>query len=796
MMQIVYFSQKSQFLTDMEKLRGEKLYITPSPAKADSLRSKLVSISSQDVMTVAKFTSELMGVFWNEADRPLVKRKSELLLIFGIMKNKYLPHLGFEQFTQAYNLFSDMRSFSLNAEALAPVLEEQPSEIRDAVGLFWKLMELTGYLDEHGAYQRLAEILRSEEEQEKLKKTYIFWGFQHLNGQQIDLLKALSIRYSVIIPFPSSLRDNLKRSDWISWLVDHKVEEKFLPEIKREPKALWFPINSREIALSLQHHLESKTQIVLGVSKLSSQYLDLVPAGGVGFKIPHTLLMNELSELGQALQTELPEEAHLSDMNEWLKTKKKDYLRDEVHRKMPFKKLKVLQLFEETTRVIQELTDDDIPLDHFYLKLIQEVSALNQPRTSFVPLLKTEVELSLRDMSSLEDIDLDSKVIVCIDDRFDELQGLGQSYPENIQKVLSTLGPIKRNDLELLFKQWEFENLCSKASVTVLMPQEVLKHRLVWKKIFDSISLKKASLPESRVPRKLLDTLNGEKKGYLGSFSASRLQTYVDCPRKFYYSYVDKVTPSLSLEKDIDAALSGTIIHKLIEEYYKRKLQEEDLPKLVQEIFGKIIIERKLHLPKEVYLQRSLIFQHRSYNGINFLTGLENLAQEKIAWNIEDEFEITDEIKLNGKIDCWGVSAEHLFLLDFKSSKAAASTNIEIETMESLQLWVYALAAQKKLPDLAKKSIVMGYIVLDDPSESNLLMSDEVMYRKIKESKISRAKMLDKDFFDSLKNAQEKILLLAQDIKQDKLFIPKPRKPHVCVYCELSPVCLKGEVHV
>src|SRR5690606_32038262 len=123
----------------------------------------------------------------------------------------------------AYNLFSDLRSFTLNEDALTSVLEEQAKEVQEAVRLFWKLLELTGYLDEHGAYQKIAEALRSAEEIEELKKTYIFWGFQHLNGQQVDLLKALAIRHEVIIPFPLSLKDRLKKSDWLSWLKDART---------------------------------------------------------------------------------------------------------------------------------------------------------------------------------------------------------------------------------------------------------------------------------------------------------------------------------------------------------------------------------------------------------------------------------------------------------------------------------------------------------------------------------------------------------------------------------------------
>jgi hypothetical protein len=108
MLQIVYFSQKDQFLAEMGHISGHKVYVTPSPGKADGLRLLLGNGANADVVTIAKFTSHLVEEIWPQVQgRPQLKRKSELLLIFGILKKRYLPDLGFEQFIQAYNLFSD-----------------------------------------------------------------------------------------------------------------------------------------------------------------------------------------------------------------------------------------------------------------------------------------------------------------------------------------------------------------------------------------------------------------------------------------------------------------------------------------------------------------------------------------------------------------------------------------------------------------------------------------------------------------------------------------------------------------
>lgn len=795
MMQIVYFSRKSQFLTEMQGISGEKVYITPSPAKADGLRSLLTESSSTDVVTIAKFTSELVNHLWQGEERPEVKRKADLLLIFGILKNKYLPDLGFEQFTQAYNLFSDLRSFTLNEDALSTVMEEQSPEVGKAVELFWRLLEATGYLDEHGAYQAISESLRSSEEIEGLKKTYIFWGFQHLNGQQVDLLKALSIRYQVVIPFPLSLKEKLKKSDWISWLRDSKVTELDLPLIEQVPKAQWLKINSREIALNLKYIIKPQDQIVLGVSKLSPLHMDIIPSREVYYKIPHQLIAPELLELRSEIKDSLKGKSAFKDLEFFVNQKKQKIIFSLKKNDSSFKHLKALELYEDALKSIRELTDDEIHVDSFFLKLLNEVVVLNQPRSSYVPVASHELSIDLKDMSTLEDVKRDRRVILCVDDRFDEIQGLGQNYTEVIQKALSSLGPLKRSELELLFKQWEFNDLLSQADATVLMSESTLKHSLIWKRLFQDVSLEDRPSDFNHPERKISDQLKqNNNMSFKGSYSASKFQTFLDCPRKFYFSYVDKIFPRVSLKADLDSLLSGTISHKIIEVFHKTHASEDSLPEITKQVMKEYIQEEKIVLSPDRFLRHELVFNHRSLNGIQFLKKIDELMGQSVNWSIEEDFSLNEHYPLNGKIDCLGIHENTIFLLDFKSTKFGASSNSEVEELESLQLWAYALAASRKIANFEHKSIVLGYIALDNPAESNLLFSDKELYEKFKTAKITKQHNFKTPFPELFKNAQEKMLDVTIAIQNEKVFPAKPRKSDACNFCELNKVCIKSEI--
>lgn len=785
MMQIVYFSGKDQILREIEAREGKKEFICPSPGKADGLRMRLSANSSSDVITIAKFTSNLIKTLWQGEDLPAVKRKAELLLTFGILKNKHLPELGHEQFNQAYNLFSDLRSFTTNFDALSSVLEEQPEEIKKAVGLFWQILELTGYLDEHGAYQQITEKLRASEDQEDFHKTFIFWGFQHLNGQQVDLLKALSIRYHVIIPFPLSLKNKLKRSDWLSWLIDSKVEEVELESKEVSPRGKLITMNSREIALSLKDYLKPKDQIVLGVSKLGPLHINMIPSGEINFKVSHPLIESEILEISEAIKKFT---GTTSDFYDWIQEKKKN--------SKSLKFLRALVLYEEALNSIRELTDEEIVLDKFFLKLIQEVVGLNQPRTSYVPVSEREMTMELKDMSSLEELDRKRRVLLCIDERFEDIQSLGQNYTESIQKALASLGPLKRNELELLHKQWEFEDLFTHGDVRVFMGESTLKHSLIWKRLFSNITLEKESFHVAHPEKSLVDPFhNLPDKMFSGALSASKFQTYLDCPRKFYFSFVEKIFPDVQLAKDFDPRVSGTIIHEIIECFFKEGISLEGLRSLTKRIMEKYMIEKRLTLPQEVEDQRELIFYHRALNGISFLKKMENILQEKIEWKIEERFSLSTNYKLNGIIDCLGITKDYIFLLDFKSTASAASSNTDVTQYDAVQLWTYAKAAEVIVPDFQSKTVVLGYVVLDDSADSNLLTSDEELAKTIKDAKLCSVHKFKDEFSQKLKEASELLDKLSLSIHTDTVFRSKPRKSSACTYCELGKVCVKSELN-
>jgi hypothetical protein len=246
------------------------------------------------------------------------------------------------------------------------------------------------------------------------------------------------------------------------------------------------------------------------------------------------------------------------------------------------------------------------------------------------------------------------------------------------------------------------------------------------------------------------------------------------------------------LEKDFDPMTSGTIIHEIIEKYFKENLTDQDLPDLTTKVMQIYIKEKNLVLPKEVYLQRELIFNHRALNGIQFIRSLTELHSDKLEWKIEESFTLEENFKLNGRIDCMGVGEKYLFLLDFKSTEFSASSNAEVVSYDAVQLWAYAHASQSLVKDFDKKTVVLGYVVLDDPSKSTLLTDDEDLAKTVKE--LCKSHAFKDPFPQKFKEAKDKLAALALAIKAETNFLAVPRKNSTCTFCELNKVCVKSEI--
>ena len=63
--------------------------------------------------------------------------------------------------------------------------------------------------------------------------------------------------------------------------------------------------------------------------------------------------------------------------------------------------------------------------------------------------------------------------------------------------------------------------------------------------------------------------LDAYRKGGSKAISASAINTYLDCPLKFYFSVVEGIREEEEVSETIESDVFGSILHKVMEELYK-----------------------------------------------------------------------------------------------------------------------------------------------------------------------------------------------------------------------------------
>lgn len=100
-----------------------------------------------------------------------------------------------------------------------------------------------------------------------------------------------------------------------------------------------------------------------------------------------------------------------------------------------------------------------------------------------------------------------------------------------------------------------------------------------------NVSSSKTPPLEVKKNEEILQRLSAYRKGGLKAISASAINTYLDCPLKFYFTVVEGIQEEEEVSETIESNVFGSILHKVMEELYKPfcdKLVTADLLKMIR----------------------------------------------------------------------------------------------------------------------------------------------------------------------------------------------------------------------
>ncbi len=243
---------------------------------------------------------------------------------------------------------------------------------------------------------------------------------------------------------------------------------------------------------------------------------------------------------------------------------------------------------------------------------------------------------------------------------------------------------------------------------------------------------------------------------YAQTWSASRLKTYLECKRKYYYRYIKKIKA-----KEEDELNEGAFLHALLEELYREQssyASEADLTRRLHALMDTLLPDEDA---KSRY--RKLLWREKLKGFVE-----KEIAHFKAEWYVaERELEVSGEIgglKFKGRIDRIDQNATDTLVLDYKSGRVEKEPKrLNPEKISDFQMSIYHQLLQKRYQNIS----------------------------------LAFVKILEKGEKQQVTLLEERNELLGEHIvklKQTKSFVAeKCDDLQKCTYCEFALMCGRGE---
>jgi len=240
------------------------------------------------------------------------------------------------------------------------------------------------------------------------------------------------------------------------------------------------------------------------------------------------------------------------------------------------------------------------------------------------------------------------------------------------------------------------------------------------------------------------------------TWSASRLKTFLECKRKYYYRYIQQIE-----SKEEDELNEGAFLHTLLEHLYRENdhfKSEEEMQKQIVILLDRLLpdVDAKMQYQKLLWKEKL-----RGFVGAQ-------IAYFKYNWKVvEREKEFSSQIgglRFKGRIDRIDQNETETLVLDYKSgSTKEAQKTKNIESLNELQMSIY----HQMLSD-RYQNINLAFVKLFENGEIEEITA--------------------------LEEKNERLFEVIIELKQTKSFVAsKCEELQKCKFCEYQLMCERGE---
>ncbi len=231
--------------------------------------------------------------------------------------------------------------------------------------------------------------------------------------------------------------------------------------------------------------------------------------------------------------------------------------------------------------------------------------------------------------------------------------------------------------------------------------------------------------------------------------SASSVKSFDQCPRKYFFNYIQRAP-----KKQWDHFDLGNICHKTLEIFHKIYKKEgtkkRSLDKIMSYAFSVIRQDFK-HVTDSMLLEaKNMLLDYLQFvkkNGMPIVKGVETPF----------EFNITEDILIRGFIDRIDIMKDGRFrIIDYKTTK-------NVKYLDKFQLLVYGLWLQREYPSV--DSFRGSYVLLRHGS-----------------------KLKDYDFnINDVEKTKKELITYAKNIREENDWTPIPTI--LCNWCDFKEIC-------
>ena len=760
----------------------EMTVICPNPAIADSVRNRFDSLGRKvNSITISKFMKEELNAVIDEDILKNYKGKSELIVILGAVWKKIGKKPNYIDFKRAFNLLTEFRSFSTSEHVLETVLENYEEALSHGVLWLHRFLDQLEIVDEHKSYFLLSERLRQGDLDPGLEqdRNLLFYGFDFLTGSQVDLLKSIALRDNVIIPFYKQAYEKSISTDWVNWFDPHNQEVIDVCENSQtSKKAKLVRFSKGYLAQSLQSGAQNFSHVVIGTKKILREDLQELPFPSLKAKVGVNIFEECFLNLKASLNAQ-------GDYSLEELTQKTINLINQARGEKNYRFIKTCLIFLEKINEWFELSSELLDINQFDLEILFEATELDLPRISFSS-LSTEYSTELSSVREIEDIKI-SDVAFCLTSNYQGLGGSSHNYSENVEKYLASIGPVRRAELEQEVLKSRLVEFNEDNDVNFFIERNILEHKTNISNLFEEIEFELVGNTSSQIAEKKYYPMDISKKE-LVSLSASRLQKYFECPRKYALTYLNKIMPFYKIPGELSVLDLGRIEHLVIETYFKKNQDWSEIAfnKVISDLLELYRAEPTLKIKDEN------VVEIISYTKEAILTLVEMKTQFGMTYEFELPFQMREEnINFNGSIDLFASGVETNMIVDFKRSNASFTSYQSLKDFEQIQLWFYLLRMYKAKKVSLTQDLAIGYIDLSNIENSLFLTNSPTLLSELKNIKKFTKVQLLSDFEDLLEEYQKFENEVIANLNSDISFAPNPSSPRSCNFCSISSICPK-----